>query len=115
MLSIRWNGSKGAVHFAVTAVKKSLTVCACTPVAISAIAHNTPVIAFMEASRSILIGERLLVFPAGRKPPHFGLRQANGVIGTSLPLPRSCATTVSPGFTDYIDHAWSVQIAGSRN
>src|ERR1700742_2277482 len=47
MLSINWNGSKGAVHFWVTAARKSLTVCACTPVTTSASAHSAVAVSFL--------------------------------------------------------------------
>src|SRR5665213_3639711 len=49
MLPISWNGSNGAVHFLVTAARKSFTVWACTPVTISASAHSAA------AARSLLM------------------------------------------------------------
>src|SRR3954447_19978123 len=47
MLPMSWNGSNGAVHFLVTTARKSLTVCACAPVARNASAHSAAVNFFM--------------------------------------------------------------------
>src|SRR6476661_7261052 len=40
MLPIRWNGSKGVVHFLVTTARKSLMVCACAAVPSSVRTHS---------------------------------------------------------------------------
>src|SRR6478609_7541637 len=81
MLPMSWNGSNGVVHFLVTAARKSLTVCACAPVARNASAHSAAVSFFMvclpglflQIVLVVLIGRGLCV--AGRQATSCEVRQ----------------------------------------
>src|SRR3954453_4657294 len=70
MLPMSWNGSNGAVHFLVTTARKSLTVCACAPVARNASAHSAAVSFFMVCLPGLFL-QIVLVVLIGR-----GLRAA---------------------------------------
>src|ERR1700760_404043 len=61
MLPIRWNGSNGAIHFGITAARKSFTVCACTAPATSTSAQNAAAVNFFIGFLPLLFLEHALM------------------------------------------------------